>query len=71
MPSHTPPRLLLSIDETAELLGVRRTLVNGLLYTGALPSITIGRRRLVAPDDLVAFIERRRSADTAIAANAQ
>jgi excisionase family DNA binding protein len=71
MPSHTPPRLLLSIDETAELLGIRRSLVNGLLYGGALPSITIGRRRLVEHADVLAFIERRRSADTAIAANAQ
>lgn len=49
-------RLTLSIDQTAEILGISRGLVYGLVALGELPSIRFGRRILVprrAVDDLV------------------
>ena len=52
------PRLL-SLDDTCAVLGVRRD----LLFTEVLPdlpTVRIGRRRLVHPDDLRDWIEARR-----------
>lgn len=49
-------RLTLSIDEVAEILGISRGLVYGLVARGELPSIRFGRRILVpkkAVDELV------------------
>lgn len=49
-------RLTLSIDQTAEILGISRGLVYGLVARGELPSIRCGRRILVlkrAIDNLV------------------
>jgi excisionase family DNA binding protein len=63
--------LLVSIDDVGKLLGVRRTTVMKLLYGGALPSVTIGRRRLVIHADVLAYVEQRRSADGAIATGAR
>jgi len=40
-------RLTLSIDQTAEILGISRGLVYGLVARGELPSIRFGRRILV------------------------
>jgi len=60
MPAPGPdlPRLL-SLDETCAVLGVRRDLLfSEVLKT--LPTIRVGRRRLVHPDDLRAWIEARR-----------
>lgn len=60
MPQPTPAQRLLSLDETCAILGVRRD----LLFTDVLrtlPTVRIGRRRLVHPDDLAAWIDARRS----------
>lgn len=40
-------RLTLSIDQTAEILGISQGLVYGLVARGELPSIRFGRRILV------------------------
>jgi excisionase family DNA binding protein len=41
-------RLAYSPDEAAELLGISRELINDLLRTGDLRSVTAGRRRLIS-----------------------
>jgi excisionase family DNA binding protein len=61
-----PPRLSFGrlthpIPEVAELLGVGRTTVYGLIDAGELGTIKIGKRRLVPHTDLVDYIERLRS----------
>jgi excisionase family DNA binding protein len=40
-----PPRLLLTAEEAAQVLGVGRTTVYGLLRTGQLDSVRIGSAR--------------------------
>ena len=52
-------RLALSMNETAEALGLSHTEVYRLVATAELRSIKIGRRRLVPTGALEAFITRR------------
>jgi excisionase family DNA binding protein len=54
-----PPRdrrLLLSVADAAELLGISRTKAYELVLARRLPTVKIGRLRKVRPDDLKAFI---------------
>jgi excisionase family DNA binding protein len=51
-------RLAYSPDEAAELLGISRELVHGLLRTGQLGSVKAGRRRLIGKHHLEAFLAR-------------
>jgi excisionase family DNA binding protein len=48
-------KLLLTPLEAAVRLGIGRTSLYGLLRSGELPSVTIGRCRRVKPEELVAF----------------
>ena len=41
-------RLILTVEEAAGLLGISRGLAYEAVRTGQIPSISIGRRRLVA-----------------------
>ena len=54
-------RLAHPIPEAAELLGVGRTSVYKLIDSGAIGTVTIGRRRLIPHADLVAYVEGLRS----------
>lgn len=57
---HAPGRLqalLLSVNETAELLGIHRATVYDLLAQGQLRSTTLGRRRLIPRAAVEAFVE--------------
>jgi excisionase family DNA binding protein len=54
--SATTPRLLLRVDEVAEVLGISRSTVYELLYAGALTSVRIGAARRVRQRDLEAFV---------------
>lgn len=54
----TPRKLLLSVEEAAEVLGVGRTAMYALLRTGAVRSVTLGRSRRVRPEDLEAYVEQ-------------
>lgn len=56
----TTPRLLLSTKEVADALGVSERHVKNLMYSGALPSITLGRLRRIYIGDLHAYIDERR-----------
>lgn len=53
-------RLLLDLDTVAARLSVGRTLVAKYVYSGQLESCTVGRRRLVPADALVAFVDELR-----------
>jgi excisionase family DNA binding protein len=50
-----------SIPNAGEMLGVGRTSMYDLIARGEISTITIGTRRLVPHDELVAYVERRRS----------
>lgn len=51
-----PKRRLYSMAEAAELLSVRRQYIYTLAYRGDLPTVKLGRRRLVPAESLEAFI---------------
>jgi excisionase family DNA binding protein len=44
------------VDEATAALGISRSKVYQYLRTGRLPSVTLGRRRLIRSDDLCAFV---------------
>ncbi len=60
-PGPAPLPRLLSLDETCAVLGVRRDLLFAEVLPH-LPTVRIGRRRLVHPDDLRAYVDARRGA---------
>ena len=47
---------LLTVDETIRLLRLGRTRVNQMLRSGEIPSLKLGRRRLVRRTDLETFL---------------
>lgn len=62
IPQH---RLAVQPGEAADLAGVSRTKLFELLREGTLPSLKVGRRRLVLVADLLAFLENERDAQLA------
>ena len=58
---------LLPLDRVAELLGVGRTTLNGLIASGELDSLLIGRRRLVPRAAVKLFLEARLGREVAAA----
>lgn len=57
--SASEARLLLSLRETATALGVCERTVAGLVATGEIPSVRIGRRRLVHREALETWLLAR------------
>ena len=55
-----PVRLVLTIEEAAERLGVGRTLMYALVSSGEVESVRIGRLRRVPTDALDAYVARLR-----------
>jgi len=53
----TDQAVMLSIPEAAQRLGIGTTKVKQLIAAGRLPSVTIGRRRLVPATRLQAFAD--------------
>ena len=53
-------RLLLSVVEAADRLGIGRTLMYELLGSGQIESVHVGRLHKVPADALITFIEGRR-----------
>ena len=51
-------RLAYSVDETAAQLGCTRTHVHNLIKSGVLPSLKLGRRRLIRREALEALLEQ-------------
>ena len=54
------PTEVLTVNEVCEALRLGRTVVNSYLWDGTLPSLKIGRRRLVLRSDLEQFLQERR-----------
>ncbi len=52
-------KLLLTVPEAAEALGLGRSIVYELLLTGELTGVKIGRARRIPVRSLEAFIARR------------
>lgn len=59
-------KLLLSPDETCEVLGVRWSTLFRLLESGALPSIKIGRRRRIPTAGLLKWVQRQVDRQTSV-----
>ena len=55
------PRLLLTVEEAADRLGIGRTLAYALVKSGEVESVQIGRLRRVPADALDAFLARLRT----------
>ncbi len=51
-------RLLLSIPQAADALGIGKDLAWELVHSGELPTVHIHRRRLVRTADLAAYVEQ-------------
>jgi excisionase family DNA binding protein len=51
---------VLTVNEVCEALRLGRTVVNSYLWDGTLPSLKIGRRRLVLRSDLEQFLQEHR-----------
>jgi excisionase family DNA binding protein len=55
-------KLLFTITEVSERLNLHRSYVYAaLVTTGILPTVRIGRRRLIAARDLVEYVEKLRA----------
>ena len=61
------PKLLLWTREVARALGVSERFVKGLIHTGSLRSLKVGRLRQVYADDLRDWIEHQRTATSPLA----
>lgn len=58
-PQERPARLLITIEEAAELLGIGRTHAYALIVRWkAIKSVKLGRTRRVVVADLEAYIQR-------------
>ncbi|MGH3511182.1 MAG: helix-turn-helix domain-containing protein [Acidimicrobiales bacterium] len=55
-------RLLLTVEEAADRLGIGRTLMYGLVKDGEVESVHIGRLRRIPADALPRYLERLRNA---------
>lgn len=51
---------LYSINELAELFGVKRNSVERFMRSGELPWVRVGAHRRVRASDVVAYLERHR-----------
>ncbi len=76
MPDHDPKvptpkrRLLYSVEEAAQLLGIGRTFMFELVATGQIDSLKIGRRRKISTAALDDYVQRL-AAEQAVAAASQ
>ena len=60
-------RLLLTVSEAAQQLGIGRSLLYELLAEGQVESIHVGRLRRIPIDALADFIDRQRSSRPGVA----
>ena len=56
------PADLLSVEEAARRLRIGRTTMYGLISAGEIETVTIGRRRLVPPECVTAYVAVLRAA---------
>ena len=53
-----PPRLLLTVEEAAERIGICRSNMFKLIRRGEIQSVRVGRLRRVTPEALEDFVRR-------------
>ncbi len=58
--SEPPNRLVLTIEEAAQRLGIGRTLMYALVKAGEIESVSIGRLRRIPTDALDDYVARLR-----------
>ena len=56
-----PVRLLLTVEEAADRLGIGRTLMYALVKDGDIESVRIGRLRRIPADALPAYLDQLRA----------
>ncbi len=56
-----PAKLLLDVKEVAELLGCGRSHIYGYVMRGELKSFKLGRRRKIAIESVLDFIQKQRA----------
>jgi excisionase family DNA binding protein len=61
MARNNPIRIVLTVAEAAEILGIGRTLMYSLVTSGAVESVTIGRLRRIPSDALSAYVQALRN----------
>jgi excisionase family DNA binding protein len=57
-PAGPAPRVLLTVEEAAERLGIGKTKTYALVMTGEIESVMIGRLRRIHVDSVAAFAAR-------------
>ena len=65
-PRGDPGRLVYSVQEAADLLGISRSFMFQLVATGEIDSFKIGKRRKIPREALDGYIQRLRSEQAAI-----
>lgn len=55
--NETSMRIVLTVEEAADLLGIGRTLMYALVAAGEVESVRIGRLRRIPRDALVRYVE--------------
>jgi excisionase family DNA binding protein len=58
LPGDRPPRLLLTVEEAAERIGICRAYMFKLIREGDVQSVKVGRLRRVTPAALEDFVAR-------------
>jgi excisionase family DNA binding protein len=53
--TRTRPKLLLTVEEAAQSLGIGRTLMYALISSGEVLSVRVGRLRRLRPADLESY----------------
>ncbi len=64
---HTLPPVLLRVPEAARLLGIGRSMTYELIAAGELEVVHVGSVIRVPVDAVHAYVERRRSNESAVA----
>lgn len=64
MTTQTTPRIVLTIEEAAECLGIGRTLMYALVTAGEVESVRIGRLRRIPTDALDRYVSELRAGRT-------
>jgi excisionase family DNA binding protein len=64
-PQVADPADLLTVEEAARRLRIGRTTLYALISTGQIETVTIGRRRLVPPECVAAYVAALRAASQA------
>jgi excisionase family DNA binding protein len=68
LPGDRPPRLLLTVEEAAERIGICRAYMFKLIREGDVQSVKVGRLRRITPaalDDFVARLSGRGNEESA------